>query len=395
MNEKRKQGILLLFPLVILLLGTGFTSVLFYHVYQQTAYEHISAFCEIILENTPEAEPQLLSALKDFHALTDQEVAENHHLEKYGYRADEFCKDLPLYIFLLPFLLFLAAACAFAFVIRTFHRRIQKRIADLTEYLEQVNTGAVGTLIQAQEDDFSHLQDAIYKTVTMLCQTREAAVAAKSNFAENLANIAHQLKTPITSAFLSLQLMKKETANEYVTSMEKQLKRLNRLEESLLTLSRIDSGTLPFKQEQVDLYTALNLAAENLSDLLRKKHISVEIPENGCIEFSGDLEWTMEALMNLMKNCMEHSQSGGIVHCGYSENPLYVEVRIWDDGAGFDPEDIPHLFDRFYRGRRAVGNGFGIGLALARSIFELQNGTVTAYNLRNGGACFEIRIYSH
>lgn len=93
MNEKRKQGILLLFPLVILLLGTGFTSVLFYHVYQQTAYEHISAFCEIILENTPEAEPQLLSALKDFHALTDQEVAENHHLEKYGYRADEFCNS--------------------------------------------------------------------------------------------------------------------------------------------------------------------------------------------------------------------------------------------------------------------------------------------------------------
>ena len=153
----------------------------------------------------------------------------------------------------------------------------------------------------------------------MLRQTIEAAVAAKSNFAENLANIAHQLKTPITSAFLSLQLMKKETANEYVTSMEKQLKRLNRLEESLLTLSRIDSGTLPFKQEQVDLYTALNLAAENLSDLLRKKHISVEIPENGCIEFSGDLEWTMEALIDLMKNCMEHSQSGGIVHCGYSE----------------------------------------------------------------------------
>ncbi len=395
MNEKRKQGILLLFPIVVLLLGTVFTSILFYHTYQQTSYEHISAFCEIILENAPEAEPQLLSALKDFHSLTDQEVAGNNYLEKYGYRADEFCKGLPLYTFLLPFLLFLAVACAFALVIRTFHRRTQKRIVDLTEYLEQVNTGTGGTLIQTQEDDFSHLQDEIYKTVTMLCQTRETAIAAKMNFAENLANIAHQLKTPITAAFLSLQLMKKETANEYVTSMEKQLKRLNRLEESLLMLSRIDAGTLPFKQEKVDLYTALNLAAENLSDLFRKNHISVEIPENGYMEFSGDLEWTMEALMNLMKNCMEHSQAGGVVHCDYSENPLYVEVRIWDDGTGFDPEDLPHLFDRFYRGRRAVGNGIGIGLALARSIFELQNGTVTAYNLRNGGACFEIRIYSH
>ena len=395
MNEKRKQGILLLFPLVILLLGTGFTSVLFYHVYQQTAYEHISAFCEIILENTPEAEPQLLSALKDFHALTDQEVAENHHLEKYGYRADEFCKDLPLYIFLLPFLLFLAAACAFAFVIRTFHRRIQKRIADLTEYLEQVNTGAVGTLIQAQEDDFSHLQDEIYKTVTMLYQTRESAVASKKRYAENLANIAHQLKTPITAASLSLQLMEKEGSSEYSVKIKKQLDRLNRLEEALLMLSKMDAGTLLLKQEKVDIYTVLNLAAENISDLLLKEHISVDIPDKGCIEFFGDLEWTMEALINLMKNCMEHSHSGGHVYCDYTWNPLYAEIQIWDEGRGFALEDLPHLFERFYRGKYAVSNGIGIGLALARSIFELQNGTVTARNLQAGGACFEIRIYSH
>ena len=92
---------------------------------------------------------------------------------------------------------------------------------------------------------------------------------------------------------------------------------------------------------------------------------------------------------------MEHSQPGGTVHCDYSCNPLYAEIRIWDDGAGFDMEDLPHLFERFYRGRRAVGNGIGIGLALARSICELQNGTITASNLRNGGACFEIRLYSH
>ena len=174
------------------------------------------------------------------------------------------------------------------------------------------------------------MQDEIYKTVTTLYQTREAAVSAKKNFAENLANIAHQLKTPITAAFLSLQLMKKETANEYANQIEKQLDRLNRLEESLLMLSKIDAGTLLLKHERVDLYTALNLAAENLNDLLQDSHITIEIPENGCIEFFGDLEWTMEAFINLMKNCMEHSQPDGIVHCDYSDNPLYAEIRIWD-----------------------------------------------------------------
>ena len=395
MNERRKQGILLLFPVAVLLLSIIFTTTLFYHTYRQIAYQHISAFCEILLENSPEAEPQLLSSLKEYHSLSEQEIAENNYLGMYGYRAGEFCKELPTHTFILPVMLFLTVSGAFVLTAWLFRRRSQKRIVDLTEYLEQVNTGAGGTLIQTQEDDFSRLQDEIYKTVTTLYQTREAAVFAKKNFAENLANIAHQLKTPITAAFLSLQLMKKETTNEYANQIEKQLDRLNRLEESLLMLSKIDAGTLLLKHERVDLYTALNLAAENLNDLLQDSHISIEIPENGCIEFFGDLEWTMEAFINLMKNCMEHSQPGGIVHCDYSGNPLYAEIRIWDDGTGFDKEDLPHLFDRFYRGRRAVGNGIGIGLALARSIFELQNGTITAYNRRNGGACFEIRLYSH
>ena len=395
MNERRKQGILLLFPVVVLLLGIIFTTTLFYHTYRQIAYQHISAFCEILLENSPEAEPQLLSSLKEYHSLSEQEIAENNYLGMYGYRAEEFCKELPTHTFILPVMLFLTVSGAFVLTAWLFRRRSQKRIVDLTEYLERVNIGAGGTLIQTQEDDFSRLQDEIYKTVTTLYQTREAAVSAKKNFAENLANIAHQLKTPITAAFLSLQLMKKETANEYANQIEKQLDRLNRLEESLLMLSKIDAGTLLLKHERVDLYTALNLAAENLNDILQDSHIFIEIPENGCIEFFGDLEWTMEAFINLMKNCMEHSQPGGIVHCDYSGNPLYAEIRIWDEGTGFDEEDLPHLFDRFYRGKRAVGNGIGIGLALAQSIFELQNGTITAYNRRNGGACFEIRLYSH
>lgn len=395
MSEKRKQGLLLFAPIFILFLGMVCVYGLFLHTYRQTAFAHLSAFCEIAAEANPEAEPQLLAAVKEYHALTEQEVNGNDYLTAYGYRADEFCHGFPPRIYILFSVLFLVIACSFACSIRTIRRRNQRRLADLTAYLEQVNTGAGGTLIQMREDDFAHLQDELYKTVTMLSQTREAAVAAKGRFAENLANIAHQLKTPITAALLSLQLMKKASPNEYGKQIEKQLERLNRLEESLLMLSKIDSGTLPLKAETVDIYTALNLAAENLNDFLLKDNISVVIPEKGCLAFSGDLEWTMEALINLMKNCMEHSPSGGRIYCDYTANPLYAEILIWDEGTGFDPSDIPRLFERFYRGRNAAPNGIGIGLALARSIFELQNGTVTARNLPGGGACFEIRIYCH
>lgn len=395
MSERGRQKILLFFPFAVLAAGMILTPMVWIDSCGQIAFEHTSALCEMILAKAPEVEPQLLAALKAYHTLSEQEWSGNHYLDRYGYRAADFCNGFPPDAVLFPVLLFLAAALAFAAGLWLADRRKRKRIAALTAYLEQVNAGAEGTLIQAEEDAYSYLQDEIYKTVTALYQTRERALAARKNFAENLANIAHQLKTPITAASLSLQLMKKEAPVIYTDQMEGQLERLHCLEESLLTLSQIDVGTLPLKQQEVDLYTVLNLAADNLDDLMRKNRISVEIPEKGCIAFSGDLEWTMEALINLLKNCMEHSPPGGTIHCDYAENPLYVEIRIWDGGPGFDPEDLPHLFQRFYRGRHAVGNGIGIGLALARSLLERQNGTIHAYNLQGGGACFEIRIYRH
>lgn len=394
MNGRRKKAGLL-FSIFFIFLCVVSISAFWLHSYQQAAFEHISTFCEILVKADPGTEQQVLSALKEYNSLTEQEVNGNYFLAQYGYSVNEFCKGLPVNIFFLSSVLFLVIACVFFISTRSADKRNCKRIAELTDYLEQVNLGAGGTIIQIQEDDFSHLQDEIYKTVTTLYQTKETAIAARKKFAENLENIAHQLKTPITAAFLSLQLMKKTAPKIYAKQIEKQLERLNRLEESLLTLSKIDAGTLPLNHTRVDIYTALNLAAENLNDLLRKENVFVDIPDNGCIEFSGDLEWTMEALINVLKNCMEHSQPGGIIHCAYTKNPLYVEILIWDEGTGFDPEDIPHLFERFYRGRRAVGNGIGIGLALVRSIFELQNGKISARNLQGGGACFEIRVYSH
>lgn len=395
MTERRKQRLMVLLPVLVCVAGIIGISVFWEHEYRQDAFEHISQFCEIIIEDHPEAEAQVLSALKEYHTLTEREFKGNQFLAQYGYRYNEFCEGIQRRTFIPFIVLQFLIICSFLLAIWYLNKRNRTRIGELTSYLEQVNVGAVGTVIQTKEDEFSHLQDEMYKTVTSLHQTREAAVQAKVNFADNLANIAHQLKTPITAAFLSLQLMKKTVPNVYGEQIERQLERLNQLEESLLTLSKIDAGTLHLEYSQVDIYTALNLAAENLNDLLMKENISVDIMDRGCIEIYGDMEWTMEALMNLMKNCMEHSKHGRMIHCDYSSNPIYAEILIWDDGDGFQAEDIPHLFERFYRGKGAVGNGIGIGLSLARSIFELQNGNITARNLPEGGACFEIRVYSH
>ena len=395
MTEKEKRHVIVWFPVLVCFISVAAVSTFRLNEYRQSAFEHISKFCQIVIENSPETETQILSSLKKYQTFTDQEIEGNHFLEQYGYRKNEFCTELEGSFFILSSVLFLITVGCFLVSVREIDRRKQRRIVELTNYLEQINVGADGTVIQIKEDEFSKLQDEMYKTVTELYQTRESALKAKKNFADNLANIAHQLKTPITAAFLSLQLMKRTVPNIYAEQITRQLERLERLEESLLTLSKIDAGTLRLECVKIDIYTVLNLAAENLSDLLREENISVSIPDKGCIEITGDLEWTMEALINLMKNCMEHSARGGTIHCDYSENPLYVEVLVWDEGEGFCPEDIPHLFERFYRGKKCAGTGIGIGLSLAKSIFELHHGNITARNLPYGGACFEIRIYRH
>lgn len=395
MTERGRRRCMALLPVLACLVSVMGLSVFWLHEYRQAAFTHVSAFCEIMAEKSPEMEVQVLSAMKEYAAQVGQRVDGDYYLTQYGYANDVFCKGPGWGFFVLPMALFFVNAVCFLSFAAYEDGRKRMRIAELGGYLERVNKGAGGTLIQKSEDEFSHLQDEMYKTVTALWQTREEAVAAKLNFADNLANIAHQLKTPITAALLSLQLMEKEAPLLRGKGIKRQLERLGSLEEALLTLARIDAGTLPLECSRVDIYTALSLAAENLQDLLEKEQISVSVSEKGCVEIEGDLEWTMEAFLNLMKNCMEHSPRKGTIHCDYSENPLYVEILIWDEGKGFCPEEFPHLFERFYRGKEAGGSGTGIGLSLARSILELQNGSLTACNLPGGGACFEIRIYRH
>ncbi len=113
----------------------------------------------------------------------------------------------------------------------------------------------------------------------------------------------------------------------------------------------------------------------------------------GQARFSGDAAWTVEALGNVLKNCVEHTPAGGSITAQLTENPIYSQILISDTGPGIAPEDLPHLFERFYRGKHATAQSVGIGLSLARMIITAQNGTIQASNRREGGAQFTIRFY--
>lgn len=391
MSEKRNIGVLIGFVLAVSLLTASLTALFLQGCYNRIQFQTMGDICRRIIESQPEAEQAVLSAVKECKSGQAAPSGENI-LQAYGYNPGDFLHSVGNYGIFFTVAGFLVGGIFFLLTVLFWHKKEIVRIRTLTDYLEKVNTGKGGILLQAGEDDFSKLQDEIYKTVTELYQTREAALKAKRDFADNLYNIAHQIKTPITSISLSAQMMQ-ENPSGHLEQIRQQTARLTHLEEALLLLSRIDTGTLSLEKKEVDVFTLLMLAADNLQELLDQAEVAVQIPEAGEIVVLADMEWTMEAIMNLLKNCMEHTPPGGCIYCFYEQNPLYTQIRIWDTGIGFAREDLPHLFERFYRGQDAKKGGIGIGLALSKAILESQNGTVSARNLPEGGACFEVRIY--
>lgn len=399
MSGRKNTGILLGLVLSVSLFSVSVAALLMANHYHHTQFQLLGSICQGIKEQDPPAEMIVLEVLKSHQDNPDGVLAGGDYLRAYGYRPNDFLIPSQKAGMFLAAAGFLCGSFLFLLVFFCRSRKETLRIKELTEYLECINAGGSGRLLMTADDDFSRLQDEIYKTVTYACQTRDSALKAKQNFAENLSNIAHQLKTPITAMSLSAQMIPSQDGDggmvgAHTAQIQKQLKRLTYLEEALLLLSRLDSGTLPIEQQEIDVFTLLTLAADNLQEVLESTGISVDIPEMGEVQVKADLEWTMEAVMNLLKNCAEHSPEGGAVHCSYSQNPLYTEILIRDEGEGFAKEDIPHLFERFYRGQRAKGGGIGIGLSIAKAILESENGTIRAKNLLEGGACFEIRIYT-
>ena len=408
MSKKSNIKIMVLFVLSVSLIVAAMTTYLLTLYYRHVCFHILGGFCESMIENNPDSRQAVLELLKthNFH------VTGENILSNFGYYPSNLgiTDTTALWIAVLAFFV---GGILFLFTFCYWHRKSYARIQALTGYLERINTGVQGLVLESSDDEFSKLQDEIYKTVTELYQTREEALTARNNFAENLSNIAHQLKTPITSISLTVQMAKEhlddihtaETPQEHtsmackmhanIKDIGRQINRLMHLEEALLLLSRIDAGTLALDRKPTDVFTILSLASDNLYELFMQKGVLIEVPEMGEMNINVDLNWTMEAVMNLMKNCMEATGIDTAVHCSYEKNPLYVQIRIWDEGEGFARADLPHLFERFYRGQEMKGDGIGIGLSLSRALIEKQNGTITARNLPNAGACFEIRFYCH
>ena len=273
------------------------------------------------------------------------------------------------------------------------YRKLQKLSSDLDRLLI---SGTPLPIREYSEGELSILANQIQKMTLRLTESAEAIKSDKVYLADSLADISHQLRTPLTSMTLTTSMLREpnlsdERRMELTGELRRLLTRTDWLVETLLKLSKLDAGTVKLTQQKISVRKLIDRAAAPIAIPmdLRNQRLIVHCKEEA---FTGDPIWTAEAIGNILKNCMEHTPKGGTITITAQDTALYTQIEVQDTGAGFDAKDIPHLFERFYKGTNASENSYGIGLALARTVITAQNGTVQAMN-GEAGAKFVIKFY--
>lgn len=274
------------------------------------------------------------------------------------------------------------------------YRRLQKLSQDLDKLLV---SGIPLPIREYSEGELSILANQMQKLTLRLTESAEAMRKEKVFLADSLADISHQLRTPLTAMNLTTSMLRspsltEEKRMELTGELRNLLARTDWLVETLLKLSKLDAGTVKLTRQNVSVGQLIQRAAQPIAIAMELRSQSLEI-DCGEEVLLCDPVWTAEALGNILKNCMEHTPENGKISIAVNQNPLFTQIDVEDTGSGFDPKDIPHLFERFYKGSNASQNSYGIGLALARTVITAQDGTIQAMN-RDNGARFVIKFYS-
>lgn len=302
------------------------------------------------------------------------------------------------------------------------HREINQLALEVDQVL---HTGRQINFSNCREGDVAVLSNELAKMVANLAYTRDQLAKEKNALADALADISHQIRTPLTAITLMLPII--EDANDpierkrHTRKLESMLERVSWLVTTLLKIAKVDAGAMHVERQYVNAEEVVRSAVAPLETAMDLREVSLRVNANANATFEGDANWTAEAIENIVKNCMEQTPAGGIVTIDMKEDAIATSITITDTGPGITDEDLPHIFERFYRGNNAEvmaqktaaegvadfddsmasadavvsqqmrePTGFGIGLSLAQALISAQDGTLSASNSTEGGAQFKI-----
>ena len=355
-----------------------------------------------IVNNIQEQYPDV-DINKIISMLNDENVSKENVLSQYGIDISKdsaiLTNDL-LYrnnvIMNLSIILIFSAIIIIVFVL--YNKRQKNKIKEITNYIEQINNKNYALDIQDNnEDELSVLKNELYKITVMLKEQAENSAKDKINLKNSLEDISHQLKTPLTSITIMLDNildspdMDLQTRNEFIKDIYREIANIKFLVQNLLILSKFDANTITFNENEEKLEDIIEEAKQNVASICDLKNIQIILEGKEDAKTTCDLKWQVEALTNILKNCAEHSNNNTKINVLYSENNMYSEIVIKDEGSGIDQKDLKHIFERFYKGKNSDKDSIGIGLSLAKTIIEKDNGFITVDSELGKGTTFNIK----
>lgn len=284
------------------------------------------------------------------------------------------------------------------FIINKFKRT--KKINKIIELISKINRRNFAIDVEDYtEDELSALKQEIYKTSLMLRSEADNSLKDKLNLKDSLSDISHQLKTPLTSITIMIdnildnEEMDIKTRRKFLINIKREIININFLVQNLLKISKFDANVIKFNKEEVFIKDIVNEAIKKVSALSELKGISIKVSGDKNATINCDFMWEVEAISNIIKNSIEHINSDGFVEINYTKNKVYSRILIRDNGIGIDSDDLPYIFDRFYKGKNTSRDSVGIGLALSKSIIEKDNGSVSVKSTPNIGTIFTIKFF--
>lgn len=273
-----------------------------------------------------------------------------------------------------------------------------KKIKEITKMISKINNRQFDIDINDfNEGELSILKNEISKTTIMLRQVADNSVKDKLNLKDSLGDISHQLKTPLTSITIMIDNildnpdMNEKTRKKFLINIKREILNINFLVMSLLKLSKFDANVVKFNKESVYLKDIIIESIKNVSMIKELKNITIKVSGDDNIKLLCDFKWQVESITNILKNSIEHTSEYGTVEVNYSENKLYTRILIKDNGKGINSDDLPHIFDRFYKGKNGSDDSFGIGLSLSKTIIEKEGGSIIVKSTPNIGTIFTIK----
>ena len=355
-----------------------------------------------IVNNIQEKYPDV-DINKIISMLNDENVSKENVLSQYGIDISKdsaiLTNDL-LYrnnvIMNISIILIFSIIIIIVFVL--YNKRQKNKIKEITNYIEQINNKNYALDIQDNnEDELSVLKNELYKITVMLKEQAENSAKDKINLKNSLEDISHQLKTPLTSITIMLDNildspdMDLQTRNEFIKDIYREIANIKFLVQNLLILSKFDANTITFNEKEEKLEDIIEEAKQNVASICDLKNIQIILEGKEDAKTTCDLKWQVEALTNILKNCAEHSNNNTKINVLYSENNMYSEIVIKDEGSGIDQKDLKHIFERFYKGKNSDKDSIGIGLSLAKTIIEKDNGFITVDSELGKGTTFNIK----